>query len=59
MLIVDDWVTTANSLRAAAALVQRCGATVIGMAAIVDKTDPEAVANLELHTLVHFDDISP
>ena len=57
VLIVDDWITTGNSLRAVAALVERCGATVVGGAALVDKADPATVAELRVHTLVAFDDI--
>ncbi|MEM7284982.1 MAG: phosphoribosyltransferase family protein [Actinomycetota bacterium] len=54
VLIVDDWVTTGNSIRAVARLVERCGAQVVGAAAIVDKADPETVRELHVHTLVPF-----
>ena len=57
VLIVDDWVTTGNSLRAVAALAERCGATVVGAAALVDKADPATTAELAVHTLVPFDAI--
>lgn len=57
VLIVDDWVTTGNSLRAVSTLVERCGATVVGAAALVDKTDPGAAPDLAVHTLVPFDSI--
>ena len=57
VLIVDDWVTTGSSLRAAAALVERAGATVVGCAALVDKADPRVIAELAVHTLVPFDQI--
>ena len=57
VLIVDDWVTTGNSLRAVAALAERCGATVVGAAALVDKAAPATTAELAVHTLVPFDAI--
>lgn len=57
VLIVDDWVTTGNSLRAVANLVERCGATVVGTATLVDKADPDTAGELGVHTLVPFDAI--
>lgn len=57
VLIVDDWVTTGNSLRAVAALVERCGATVVGAAVLVDKADANTIRELGVHTLVPFDAI--
>ncbi len=57
VLIVDDWITTGSSLRAVAVLVERCGATVVGAAVLVDKADPATTRELGVHTLVPFDAI--
>ncbi|MGI9621688.1 MAG: phosphoribosyltransferase family protein [Acidimicrobiales bacterium] len=57
VLIVDDWITTGNSVRAVAEYARGCGSEVIGAATIVDKATPATIASLEVHTLVGFDDI--
>ena len=54
VLIVDDWITTGNSIRAVSAIVQETGAAVVGVAAIVNKADPTTVTDLRVHTLVDF-----
>jgi adenine phosphoribosyltransferase len=59
VVIVDDWITTGSSIRATAALVDRCGATLVGVAAIVDKAEPTTIAELDVHTLVDFAAIGP
>jgi adenine phosphoribosyltransferase len=57
VLIVDDWITTGNSVRAVAAIVRSTGAGIAGVAAVVDKADPETIAELGVHTLVAFAEI--
>jgi len=57
VLLVDDWVTTGNSLRAAAQLVAQCGATYVGASVLVDKADPETLVGLKIASMVAFADI--
>lgn len=58
VLVVDDWITTGNSIRAARQLVAAAGATVVGVAALVNKATPQTIAELDAHTLVAFDAIT-
>jgi adenine phosphoribosyltransferase len=58
VLIVDDWVTTGNSIRALRDLVEQAGATYAGASALVDKTDPATRHELGMHSVVRFDDIT-
>ncbi len=53
-LIVDDWITTGNSVRATMDLVEQAGATVVGVAALVDKAEPATIEELSVHTVVEF-----
>ena len=57
VLIVDDWITTGNSIRAVATVVGRMGATVAGVSVLVDKAEPATLAELHVHALVRFADI--
>jgi adenine phosphoribosyltransferase len=40
VLVVDDWFETGSQFRAARALLERAGATVIGASVVVDETAP-------------------
>ena len=40
VLIIDDWVETAATVRAAVQLIEQCGGTVVGIGALTDDTDP-------------------
>lgn len=57
VLIVDDWVTTGNTLRAARSIVQVLGAVLVGSAVVVNKANPETLEELEVHSLVDFDEL--
>lgn len=59
VLIVDDWLTTGNSVRAMQAMLRLLGATCVGTAVVVNKADPDTLAELEPHWLVAFDDLIP
>ena len=59
VLIVDDWVTTGNTLRAARSIVQVLGAVLVGAAVVVNKADDATLEELEVHSLVDFDDLVP
>lgn len=54
VLIVDDWITTGSTIRAARNIVQLLGATYVGAAVLVNKSDAETLEELEVHTLVDF-----
>lgn len=57
VVIIDDWITTGNSIRAVRGMVEDCGATAIGAAAIVNKASPATLDELNVHTLVDFDQL--
>lgn len=59
VLVVDDWITTGNSIRAAAEIVRQAGATYVGAAVLVDKATDATLAELQVHALVSFGSISP
>lgn len=55
VLIVDDWITTGNTMRAACTILRSLGATYVGSAVLVNKATPETITELAVHTLVDFD----
>ncbi len=57
VVIVDDWITTGNSIRAVAAVISQMGAQVVGVSVLVDKADPATLSELGVHALVRFADI--
>jgi len=54
VLMVDDWITTGSSMRTSIEIVRRIGATVAGVAVLVDKADPGTIVELGVHALVPF-----
>ena len=58
VVMVDDWVTTGNSLRALRALVAGSGATDLGATVIVNKAVESTLDELRVRWLVRFDQIS-
>ena len=58
VVVVDDWITTGNSLRAVRDLVVDSGATYLGASVVVDKTDAAVLAELDVRCLVGFDEIT-
>jgi adenine phosphoribosyltransferase len=58
VLIVDDWVTTGAQARALRTLVGSLGATVVGMAAIVDESPRDIAADLRIRSLLTGADLS-
>jgi len=58
VLVVDDWVTTGASAEALGTWAAGLGATVVGAAALVDKTTDAVRTRLGLHTLVRFDEVA-
>lgn len=57
VIIVDDWITTGNTLRAARSLIESRGATYLGASALVDKATASTCAELQAHTVVSFEDL--
>ncbi len=55
VLMVDDWITTGNTMRAARNVLRILGAAYVGAAALVNKAAPETIDELSVHTLVDFD----
>jgi adenine phosphoribosyltransferase len=59
VLVVDDWITTGNSIRAVAEVIANSGALYVGCAAIVDKATQRTRDDLNAHTLVDFAELIP
>ena len=57
ILVVDDWVTTGNTIRVAKTFIEENGATYIGSSVIVNKSDTEVLEELNVAWLVNFDDL--
>lgn len=57
VLIVDDWITTGSTMRAAGNILRLMGATYVGAAVLVNKASPQTIEELQVHTLVHFEDL--
>jgi adenine phosphoribosyltransferase len=58
VLLVDDWMTTGSSLRALRSVVEEAGATLCGVAVVVDKAGPGTRTEFDTHALVGFDEIA-
>ncbi len=54
VLVVDDWITTGNSIRSMIDVVERAGATHVGTAVLVDKTDESIRDELRVTSLAPF-----
>lgn len=57
VLLVDDWVETGSQATAAQALVARCGAHAVGVAALVDDCDDEVRQRIGLRGLLYSTDL--
>ena len=57
VVIIDDWITTGSTFYGARNLVQLLGATYVGGYALMNKSTPEVLSDLNVHTLVNFDDV--
>ena len=57
ILVVDDWVTTGNTIRVAKKFIDEIGATYIGSSVIVNKSDTQRLEALNVACLVNFDDL--
>ncbi len=57
VLVVDDWVTSGNSIRALADAITAFGATYVGASVLVGKAEAATLAELNVAALVMFDDL--
>jgi adenine phosphoribosyltransferase len=57
VLVVDDWIETGSQAAAIQTLVTRCGAQVVGVAALVDDTTEPTRRRLNLHGLLRSADL--
>jgi len=55
VIIVDDWITTGNTIRAVGNMIRLLGASYLGASVLVNKASPETLEELQVHTLVDFD----
>jgi adenine phosphoribosyltransferase len=57
VLVVDDWIETGSQATAIQRLITRCGAQVVGVAALVDDTTQPTRRRLNLHGLLRSADL--
>ena len=57
VLVVDDWIETGSQATAIQRLITRCGAQVVGVAALVDDTTQPTRRRLNLHGLLRSTDL--
>lgn len=57
VLIVDDWITTGNTIRAAINVLRVTGSTYVGSSVLMNKATPLVIEELQVHWLVSFDDV--
>jgi adenine phosphoribosyltransferase len=57
VLVVDDWVTTGNSLRAVRKLTAAAGAEYVGASVLVNKADEATLDELDVAWLVSFEEL--
>lgn len=57
VLIVDDWITTGSTVKAAINMLRITGSSHAGTAVLMNKATPELLKELHVHWLVAFDDV--
>ncbi len=57
VLVVDDWITTGSSIRAAIEFIQTCGATYVGGSVLVNKAEPATLADLGVKAAISFSEL--
>ncbi|MCH1513087.1 MAG: phosphoribosyltransferase family protein [Acidimicrobiales bacterium] len=57
VLIVDDWITTGNTIRAVMDMVMDSGAECAGVSVVVNKASLNTVSDLSVQWLVLFDEL--
>ena len=59
LLLADDWIETGNQARTISALIAQLGGELIGVAAVVDDTDPQTREQLGVHGLLRSGELPP
>ena len=59
VVVVDDWITTGNSIRAVCDLASQAGAVYLGASVVVNKANEATIRDLQVEWLVHFDELVP
>ncbi|MEM7091816.1 MAG: phosphoribosyltransferase family protein [Actinomycetota bacterium] len=59
VVIVDDWITTGSTLKAARSIVQVLGGEYAGAAVLMNKAAPTTIDALDVHWLVDFEELVP
>ena len=57
VLLVDDWITTGSTMRAATNILRLLGATYVGAAVLVNKATDAVREELAVHSLIDFDSL--
>lgn len=57
VVVVDDWITTGNTVRAARNILRVIGSTYVGVSVLVNKADQETLDELNAFHLVDFEEI--
>ena len=57
VLVVDDWITTGNTIRAVREVLTSAGSEYVGASVIVNKAAQSCIEELGVHSLVNFDDL--
>lgn len=57
VLVVDDWITTGSTIRAAQNILRVMGSEYLGASVLVNKADPQTLEELNAHYLVNFDQL--
>lgn len=57
VVIVDDWITTGNTVRATCNILRVMGSAYLGASMLVNKADQETLDEVGAHCLVDFDEI--
>ncbi len=57
VLVVDDWITTGNTIRAVKDVLSSTGSNYVGASVIVNKATRSCIEELGVHSLVDFNDL--
>lgn len=57
VLVVDDWITTGSTIRAAQNILRVMGSDYVGASVLVNKAEPGTLDELKAHHLVNFEDL--
>lgn len=58
VLIIDDWLETGNSAKAAISLIEKCGGEVIGIGVFIDDSTEDVKKSLKGYNYRHLETVS-